>query len=40
MIITPDDIDTIGTTGIHAFGDRVRLHSIGAMVEELRIHAL
>ena len=38
--ITPDDIDTVGTTGIHAFRDRVRPHSIGAIVEELGIHVL
>lgn len=39
-IITQDDTNTVGTTGIHAFGDRVRPHSIGAVVEELGIHSL
>ena len=39
-IITQDDTHTVGTTGIHAFGDRVRPHSIEAMVEELGIHSL
>ena len=33
-IIAQDDTSTVGTTGIHAFGDRVRPHSIGAVVEE------
>ena len=39
-IIRNDDICTVGTTGNHAFGDRVRPHSVGAMVDELGIHSL
>jgi putative transposase len=39
-IITHEDTSTVGTTGIHAFGDHVRPHSLGAVVEELGIHSL
>ena len=40
MIINNDDTSTVGTTGSHAFGDRVRPHSVGAVVDELGIHSL
>ena len=32
--------NTIGTMGIHAFGDRVRPYSVKAVVDELGIHSL
>ncbi len=32
--------NTIGTMGIHAFGDRVRPYSVKATVNELGIHSL
>ena len=38
-IISNND-NTIGTMGIHAFGDRVRPYSVKATVNELGIHSL
>ncbi len=38
-IINTND-NTIGTMGIHAFGDRVRPYSVKATVDELGIHSL
>ena len=39
-IIRNNDICTVGTTGNQAFGDRVRPHSVGAVINELGIHSL
>lgn len=39
-IVTQDDTITVRTMGIHAFGDRIRPHSVGAVVEELGVHSL
>ncbi len=39
-IITSLNDNTIGTMGIHAFGDRVRPYSVKATVNELGIHSL
>ena len=40
IIKSPNDTHTVGTTGIHAFGDRVRPYSVKATVDELGIHSL
>jgi hypothetical protein len=39
-IISNKDDNTIGTMGIHAFGDRVRPYSVKATINELGIHLL
>jgi len=39
-IIKSINDDTIGTMGIHTFGDRVRPYSVKATVNELGIHRL
>ena len=39
-IITLNNSHTVGTTGIHAFGDLVRPHSIEAVIDGLGIHVL
>jgi len=39
-IISNNDTSTVGTTGIHASGDRVRPYSVKAMIDESGIHSL
>ena len=40
ITIIHDDKNTVGTTGIHAFGDYVSSHFVEAVIDELRIQLL